>query len=81
MTDQEQQQITETWELFLNVSVNMTKLRNILRALVIRIEIGDGAGEATGYGNLEALFESLGKYDKAKEHLEKALGVKIEINW
>ena len=31
------------------------------------------------YGNLGTVFISLGQYDKAKEHLEKALAVQIEI--
>ena len=49
------------------------------KALAIRIEIGDRAGEAADYGNLGTVFQSLGEYDKAKEYLEKALAIKIEI--
>ena len=32
------------------------------------------------YGNLGTLFESLGEYDKAKEYIEKALPVIIQID-
>ena len=49
------------------------------KALAIRIEIGDKAGEATDYRNLGTVLESLSDYDGAKEHLEKALATKNEI--
>ena len=49
------------------------------KALAIRIEIGDRDGEATSYGNLGTLFQSLGHHDKALEYQEKALAIKIEI--
>ena len=59
----------------------MTKLKNVSfeKALVIRIEIGDRAGEAADYGNLGSTFHSLGEYDRAKEYLKKALAIGIEI--
>ena len=38
------------------------------KALVIRTEIGDREGEGADYGNLGAVFQSLGHYDKAKEY-------------
>ena len=41
--------------------------------------IGDKNGEASSYGNLGTVFKSLGEYEKAKEHLEKALAIKIQI--
>ena len=44
-----------------------------------RIQIGDKQGEASSYGNLGTVFQSLGEYDKAKDYLEKALAIKIEI--
>ncbi|KAL9960842.1 hypothetical protein ACROYT_G034347 [Oculina patagonica] len=62
------------------------------KALAITMEISDRAGEATNYGNLgtaagEAasygnlgtVFQSLGDYVKAKEYLEKALAINMEI--
>ena len=36
-------------------------------------------GEAADYGNLGTVFQSLGQYDKAKEYLEKALAIRIQI--
>ena len=47
--------------------------------LAIQIEIGSRNVEATSFGNLGTVFQSLGKYDKAQEFLEKALDIKIEI--
>ena len=49
------------------------------KALVIKTEIGDRKGEATCYGNLGAVFNSLGQYDKAKEYLQKALLISTGI--
>ena len=49
------------------------------RAVAIRIEIGDRAGEASSYGNLGTVFQSLREYYKAREYHEKALAVRIEI--
>ena len=58
----------------------MTKLKNIFeKALAIRIQIGDKDGEASLYGNLGTVFQSLGQYDKAKEYLEKALAIKYKL--
>ncbi|KAL9986390.1 hypothetical protein ACROYT_G000533, partial [Oculina patagonica] len=48
------------------------------KALAIKIKIGDRAGEASCYGNLGNVFQSLGEYNKAKEYYEKALGIIIE---
>ena len=48
-------------------------------ALVIRKEIGDRAGEATCYGNLGTVYQSLGEYGKAKTYQENALVVRKEI--
>ena len=31
------------------------------------------------YGNLGTVFQSLGEYDKAREYLEKALAIIVEI--
>ena len=50
------------------------------KALKTRKEIGDTKGEAADYGNLGALFHSLGEWEKAKEYTEKALAVK-KGNW
>ena len=47
--------------------------------LVITTKIGDREGEATDYGNLGTLFNSLGQYDKAKEYYQKALLIRTEI--
>ena len=49
------------------------------KALVIKSEIGDREGEATTYGNLGTVFQSLGQYDKAKKYLQKALIIRTEI--
>ena len=51
----------------------------IEKALEIRTEIGDKAGEACCYGKTGILFKSLGEYDKAKNYLEKAFAITIEI--
>ena len=50
------------------------------KALKIRKEIGDKRGEATDYGNLGTVFQSLGEYDKAEEYLQKALKIR-KGNW
>ena len=42
------------------------------KSLAIQKEIGDRNGEASSYANLGAVFQSVGKYVKAKEHLEKS---------
>ena len=58
----------------------MTKLKNILtKHLSFRIQIDDKEGEASSNENLGTVFLSLGKYDKAKEYLEKALAIKKEM--
>ena len=51
----------------------------LIKALVIRKEIGDRKGEALCYGNLGTLFLSLCKYAKADEYLRKALAIREEI--
>ena len=43
------------------------------------MEIGDRRGESADYGNLGAVFQSLGNYDKAQEYYKKALVIKLEI--
>ena len=35
--------------------------------------------EASDYGNLGTAFQSLGEYDTAKEYLEKAIVIRIQI--
>ena len=58
----------------------MTKLKNILKKpLAIRIHIGGKRGEATSYEDFGTVFQSLGQYEKAKESLEKALVIGIQI--
>ncbi len=49
------------------------------KALAIRLEIGDRAGEATVYGNLGTVFHSLGEYVQAKLYHEKAIPIRREI--
>ena len=49
------------------------------KALAIRIEIGDRAGEGSSYGSLGSLFLSIGEYERAREYLKKALAISIEI--
>ena len=46
---------------------------------MIKQEIGDRKGEATDYGNLGAVFHSLGEYTKAKEYHQKALVIRKKI--
>ena len=46
---------------------------------MIRKEIGDKGGEASSYGNLGTVFQSLGEYVKADEYLQKALVITKEI--
>ena len=48
------------------------------KALAVAMEIGDRKGEVATYGNLGAVFDSLGECQKAKEYHEKALAVAIE---
>ncbi|XP_022799415.1 tetratricopeptide repeat protein 28-like [Stylophora pistillata] len=43
-------------------------------------EIGDRRGEATSYGDLGTLFQSLGQYDRAQDCKEKALAMQKEID-
>ena len=58
----------------------MRKLKSILRKhLPSEYKLVTKRGEATDYGNLGTVFQSLGEYEKAKEHLEKALAIKIQI--
>jgi len=42
-------------------------------------ETGESRGEATGYANLGTVFKYLGEYDKANEHLQKALAIRKEL--
>ena len=51
----------------------------LMKAVVIRIQIGDKEGEAISNGNLRVFCQSVGEYDKATENLEKALATKKEI--
>ena len=46
---------------------------------MIRKEIGDKNGEATAYGKLGTVFQSVGQYAKAEEYLQKALVISKEI--
>ena len=58
----------------------MKKLTNYHeKAIAISVKIGDGAGQAAGYGNLGNVIHSLGEYEKAKEYIEKALAIRIEV--
>ena len=50
------------------------------RTNTIMREIGHRAGEATCYGDLGAVFTTLGRYIRAKQCLEKALAISLEIN-
>ena len=45
----------------------------------IAIEIGNKHREVASHGNLGNVFNSLGEFQKAKEHHEKALAIAIEI--
>ena len=45
---------------------------HLKNALAIKKEIGHRNGEATCCGDLGTVYKSLGEYEKAREHLEKA---------
>ena len=49
------------------------------RALAITTKIGDRSGEASCYGNLGNVFNSLGQYDKAKEYYQKSLSSQLKL--
>ena len=42
-------------------------------------EIGDREGEAANYGNLATVFQSLGRYAEAEEHLQKSLPIRKDV--
>ena len=42
-------------------------------------EVGNREGEAAAYGNLGTVYISLGEYGNAKEHLERALGIRKQL--
>ena len=50
------------------------------KALAINIEINNRNGEASCNLVLGSLFQSLGQYDKAREHLEKSVAIRVEID-
>ena len=49
------------------------------KALIISKEIGDKNGEASSHLILEVVYESVGEYENAREHLEKPLAIQREI--
>ena len=49
------------------------------KALAITTKIGDRSGEASCYGNLGNVFNSLGQYDKAKEYYQKSLSSQLKL--
>ena len=51
------------------------------KALAIRIEIDDRAGEATDLANLGILSRSFGDFNVAEEYLEKALFISRDIGY
>ena len=64
----------------LNISVNMTRQRNIFRSLLqSETEIGEREGEAIDYINLGKVFESIGEHVTNKYFLQKALEIHKEI--
>ena len=67
------------WPVFQSLGGYEKAKEYLEKALAIKIEIGDRAGQAADYGNLGTVFKSLGEYEKAKEYLEKALAIRIEI--
>ena len=67
-----------------SLSENMPRLKNIfikhfIKHLPTYTEIGDRNGEATCYGNLGNVFQSIGECGKAEEYLHKALAINTEI--
>ena len=64
---------TKTQELCLYFLVNMPKLEKSINIKE------DKRGEASSYGNLGTVFQSVGEYEKAKECLEEALVTRIQI--
>ena len=65
--------------MFLSLEQYNNAKEYLQKALVIRTEIGDREGEGADYGNLGAVFQSLGHNDKAKEYFQKALVIRTEI--
>lgn len=56
------------------------KKKNTERAVAIAIETGNRREDGRLYGNLGTVFQSLGEYQKAKEHYDKALAIATEMN-
>ena len=49
-----------------------------MKALAITVEIDDRPGEASCYGILGTVSQSLGEYDKARQYFEKGLKIRKE---
>ena len=49
------------------------------KALIISMETGNQKGEALCHTNLGNVYQSVGQYEKARQHLEKALAITKEI--
>ena len=49
------------------------------KELLISKELGDKNGEAICYTNLGNMYQSVGEYDKAREHLENSVVIQKEI--
>ena len=59
---------------------NMPRLKNIfIKHLPSRQKLATEHGEATCYGNLGNVFQSVGEYAKAEEYIHKALTINTEI--
>ena len=76
-TEKERQLSTKTLENSFSRSGNATGPKSISKErLSSKLKIGDRKREASCYGNLGTVFLSLGRHDKAKGYLEKALVIR-----
>ena len=62
-----------------NLGESLKSKESVERALAITTKIGDRSGEASCYGNLGNVFNSLGQYDKAKEYYQKSLSSQLKL--
>ena len=78
-----QRQRWETWRMqkCIFIQQNTYQAKKLSeKVLLISKEIGDRKGEACCHGNLGAVCQSVGEYEKAIEHLEKS-ACHWERNW
>ena len=65
--------------MFLFLGEHVKAKEHCEKALAIAEKTGDRKTEATSYGNLGGIFNSLNEYVKAKEHYKKAIAIAKKI--